>query len=269
MLNNLEPLVLKVIRVKQPLGEFYIASIPYDKLLQISYVDRRELASGKKSHYDEYTGIQRQLDQKRTDKISKYVTTIDSSFPTSIVLSVDEKCTSFNEDSLELTLTPYKSEKGLPGDEDISMDKIAKILDGQHRLAGLERAAKGRPTLFFELNVSIFIGTSAEEEAYIFSTINLAQTKVVKSLVYDLAGLATHSSPQKSCHEIAVALDRAEGSPFHQKIKRLGIATPLRQGETITQSTFVEALLPYISTDPVQDRDILLRGRELPIETIS
>lgn len=75
--------------------------------------------------------------------------------------------------------------------------------------------------------------------------------------------LAKTRSPQRTCHNVAVALDADPDSPFHRRIKRLGVATPGRVGETITQATFVLSLLPYISTDPKLDRDKLLRGETL------
>src|SRR5262249_11994642 len=87
--------------------------------------------------------------------------------------------------------------------------------------------------------------------------------KVQKSLVYDLFSLARTRSPQKTCHNIAVALDRDPKCALYQRIKRLGFATVGRTFEPITQSTFVESLMPYISTAPKLDRDLLLRGKPL------
>ena len=57
--------------------------------------------------------------------------------------------------------------------------------------------------------------------------------------------------------------DKIEESPFYERIKRLGTATPGRERETITQSTFVDALVGYISPEPKVDRDLLLRGQAL------
>lgn len=81
-----------------------------------------------------------------------------------------------------------------------------------------------------------------------------------KSLVYDLYDLAHSRSPQKTCHNIAVALDGDDTSPLYKRIKRLGIATEGRVFEPITQATFVESLIGYISADPRGDRDKLLRN---------
>ena len=69
----------------------------------------------------------------------------------------------------------------------------------------------------------------------------------------------TRRSPQKSCHNIAIALDSYERSPLYGRIKRLGTATPGRKGETLTQATVVESLMNYISDEPGQDRDTFIR----------
>jgi DGQHR domain-containing protein len=133
----------------------------------------------------------------------------------------------------------------------IPLDQVASIIDGQHRLKGLEDADKGA----FELTVSIFVGADDATEAMIFSIVNLAQTKVNKSLVYDLFSLATSRSPEKTCHEIVVALDQMDESPFRNRIKRLGTATEGRFGESLSQATIVKGILPYITNDPLADRD--------------
>jgi hypothetical protein len=46
-----------------------------------------------------------------------------------------------------------------------------------------------------------------------------------------------------------------EQSPFKNRIKRLGVATDGRFGETLSQATVVKGILPYISDDPLEDRD--------------
>lgn len=95
-------------------------------------------------------------------------------------------------------------------------------------------------------------------DATIFSVVNLAQTKVNKSLVYDLFALTDARSPEKTAHEVTVALDRIKKSPFEGRIKRLGAVTEGRSGETLAQATVVRGLLPYLTTDALSDRD---RGR--------
>jgi len=117
--------------------------------------------------------------------------------------------------------------------------------------------------------VSLFIGSDIADQAHVFATVNLEQTKVGKSLAIDLFELARTRSPIKTCHNIAVALDSDRNSPFFKRIKRLGVATEGRlsdggPGEKLTQATFVNSLARYISDDPKDDRDKLLRGETLP-----
>jgi DGQHR domain-containing protein len=68
---------------------------------------------------------------------------------------------------------------------------VAKIIDGQHRIAGLEEYNGPE----FELNVTIFVDMDLEDQALLFATINLKQTRVSKSLAYDLFEFATKVPP--------------------------------------------------------------------------
>lgn len=238
------------IEVVQPIGTFYIASIPCEILCAITYSDVRRIEGERK--FESYLGIQRKLDPMRVRKIRDYVNTIDASFPSGIIIAVDSRCATFDPQSKTMTLDPYDGD-----DEKISMQQIAKVLDGQHRIEGL-RGYKGE----FQLNVSIFIDADIAQQAYLFSTVNLAQTKVNKSLAYDLFDLANVRSPQKLCHTIAVTLNRLPESPLYERIKRLGTATPGCFTETITQATFVTALMSYVSLDENKDRDTYMRGKK-------
>jgi DGQHR domain-containing protein len=109
--------------------------------------------------------------------------------------------------------------------------------------------------------VTIFVGSDIADQAHIFSTVNLEQTKVNKSLVYDLYELSRTRSPQKTAHNVAVTLDRDEKGPLFQRIKRLGAATEGRVFEPISQATFVEGLMAHITRDAKMDRDLLLRNQ--------
>ena len=187
-------------------------------LTEIAFADVRQMTDRK----DGYLGIQRRLNPVRIEEIRAYTKTKDATFPTSIILAVEGKCATWDKGKSTMTLTEYISETpDDPEDPSIPYDKIAKILDGQHRIEGLI-GYKG-PT--FQLNVAIFVDTDIAEQANIFATVNLAQTKVNKSLVYDLFDFARARSPQKSAHNIAVALNRVEKSPLHGRIKRLGVST--------------------------------------------
>lgn len=249
-------LPLDCIKVRQPIGDFYIASIPWQKLREITFADVRRLEKEARD-VETYLGIQRPLNKKRVSEIGEYVTTADACFPTSVILAVDAQCARYDEESKKIVLTTYQN-KDSP-ELSRSRVQIAKVLDGQHRIEGLG-ALDSSAT--FDINVSIFIEMDIENQAYVFSTVNLAQTKVNKSLVYDLYEYARSRSPQKTCHNVAVALDNLQNSPLQGRIKRLGSATDGRFGETLTQATVVENLMGYITTSAVKDRDEFLRGRK-------
>ena len=127
--------------------------------------------------------------------------------------------------------------------------------DGQHRVDGLTEI-EGRG---FEVSVSVFVGAAVATQANIFATVNLAQTKVNRSLVYDLLDYEKKRSPQKSAHHIVVALDQLAKSPFRKRIKRLGSATAGRQKETVTQAALVESLLNFLTSDAMTDRNTFIR----------
>jgi DGQHR domain-containing protein len=135
---------------------------------------------------------------------------------------------------------------------------VAKIIDGQHRIAGLD-GFEGD----FDLIVVVFVDMDIQDQAMTFATINLSQTKVSKSLVYDLYEFQKERSPIKTSHQIARILNKEDESPFFRRIKILGTATG-EDYEFITQAAFVTRLVEYISDNPMRDRDALKRGKSLP-----
>lgn len=255
---------IKCLEIEQPIGKFYVGKISWQDLLDISYSDIRRIEKEEKGTIEAYLGIQRNLSESRLKEIAEYVSFSDSTFPSSIVLSVK----SYNYENDISIIQNYNEKTGEL--ELLRDDKVAQIIDGQHRVFGIKKYIDKNPlfaTEFkFDLIITIFIDIDPEKESMIFSTINKAQTKVNKSLVYDLYDLAKSRSPQRTAHNIVKLLNEMETSPFHRKIKRLGIANDPER-ETITQSTFVECILAYISKkgEEMKDRDILIRGKKLSL----
>ncbi|ESZ50743.1 DGQHR domain-containing protein [Mesorhizobium sp. RSR565B] len=258
-------LAVPVVRVTQPIGDFYVGAIGSRDLFEITYFDIRKILI--EDGLDTYLGIQRQLNPKRVDEIRQYVRSADATFPTAVILAVPENCVELspvekNGDrffNMKLSNFPAPESE----DERILYRQIARVIDGQHRIAGLEKY----PETNFEVNVSIFVGADIADQANIFATVNINQNKVNRSLVYDLFEYSKSRSPEKTCHNIAVALDRTEGSPFYKRIKRLGIATEGRYNETLSQATVVQGVLQYICANRIQilqDRDIGRRGNRWP-----
>ena len=126
---------------------------------------------------------------------------------------------------------------------DIPLRSLARVLDWQHRLQGLDESGIES----FEVNVSIFVGMDIADQAMIFANVNLSQTKVNPSLAYDLQSLSKYQSPLRFAHRIVVALNKSDKSPFYRLIKRLGTKTPGVVGETLSQAVFVDAIVDHIT----------------------
>lgn len=235
----MEKIKFPCLAVTQPVGTFYIGAVKADELVAISYADVRRTEG---RDIEKYIGTQRDLNEGRVAEIKQYVTTVDACFPTSVILSISSEHARYDESTRMLTI-----EKG---------PNVAKIIDGQHRIAGLEDYKKP-----FEVNVTIFIDMDIEDQAMVFATINLKQTKVSKSLAYDLFEYTEFRSPQKTCHNIAKLLNFKQGSPFFARVKILGKASE-NASEVITQATFVDRLLKLITNDPMGVRDQIKRDKE-------
>ncbi|UXS00851.1 DGQHR domain-containing protein [Agrobacterium tumefaciens] len=250
-----EVISLDYFEATQNVGTFYNCIVKAQDLLRICEFDFRQIKEN--NGVKEFLGIQRPLKEDRVREIRTYIGTEDASFPTSIVISVDERCVSFVEkdQKRKLVIHPYEDENETR--ISIPLKGVAKIIDGQHRLKAFEGTNHN-----WDLTVNIFVGADEGTQAMIFSKVNLAQTKVNKSIVYDLFSLDRDRSPEKTSHEIVVNLNAIQRSPFFNKIKRLGSATDGVFGETLSQATVVKGVLPYITNDPLTDRDI---GRRIGV----
>lgn len=247
-----------VMRISQPIGDFFVGKMSARELIDIAWFDVRRLEGD--SEFDQYLGIQRKINEERVREIARYVGLSDATFPTGVILAVEGRCATLKEikcddDSKKFLTMTLRNLPGDPNDENTVLFRgIARVLDGQHRIRGLKESAIDLSS--FEVNVCIFVDADIADQASIFATVNLAQTKVNRSLVYDLLSYSKTRSPERTCHAVTIALDQSEESPFYKRIKRLGVSTEGRFGEVLTQATVVRALLPYISMDVIRDRDI-------------
>ncbi|MER8829656.1 DGQHR domain-containing protein [Mesorhizobium sp. M0938] len=243
------------LRAVQPIGDIFIASMSYKIIRKIAFFDVRRVLQEDRD-VERYLGIQRPLDGRRVLDLEKYVNYYDASFPTAIIIAIEEKYARYDLETHRLTISNVPRGADKP---DIAISNLARVIDGQHRIAGLFKF-KGEN---FDVPVSIFIGADIADQAHIFSTVNLEQNKVNKSLVYDLYSLSRSRSPQRTCHNIVVTLDQDSESPFYKRIKRLGVTTIEGRFEPISQAGFVEMLMKYISKEPKDDRDVILKGGTL------
>jgi DGQHR domain-containing protein len=240
------------ISVRQPIGELFVGALPFKVLCSIADFDVRHVIEEERD-LDKYLGIQRPLKKDRVRQIEQFVNFADASFPSSIIIAVDDRCAQFDRETSTMTLRNVTD----PNDP-VLVRRIARVIDGQHRIAGLYQCRQEH----FECPVTILVGTDLADQAQMFARVNLSQTPVSPSLVYDLFELSKSKSPQKTCHDLTVRLDRGRDGPFFKRIKRLGTATPGRDAEFLTQSTVVRGMMQHISEFPDRDRDIYLRGKE-------
>ncbi len=232
---------LKIMKFEQPVGEFYLTVINGDDLIKMSKAKPRVFNDDKLESSD---GIQREPSIRRIKEISEYAKTFDASFPTPVILALDEGDYNIEKDSIE-----------------IKENVVAEIIDGQHRIEGIKESGTAKE---FEIPVVLILNPTVEQKALIFATINGKQTKVPASIVYDLFGISKGRSPYKTAHEIARAINSMEESPWYRKLKMLGKNTG-EGGQSLSQGTFVKNLLIHISNKPDEDRDIIMKGMELPI----
>lgn len=257
-------ITVKCIEIKQPIGTIYIATIDWNQVCNIARSDIRRIEREEGSKVESYLGIQRRLSNRRVKEIARYVQNIDATFPTSIILHISSygilnPGTNEEREVQNISFDPDKSEMKIRDARD-----VAHILDGQHRIEGLRKGLgeTGKFNTQFQLTVSIFVDLDMDNQSMVFATVNKAQTKVNKSLVYDLFSYAKSRSPQRTAHLIVRLLDGEENSPFYGRIKLLGFANDPDR-ETITQSTLAESIIKYISKDPMSDRDNLKRNKSL------
>lgn len=231
-------LTLPVIKAEQPIGNLFITKISFDNLLGMSKVDRRHI-----SNDDEVLGIQRELKADKVKRIQKYLTTINATFPNSIIVNV-------NSENIE---SSTEKEISLLVKED-----TFTIIDGQHRLAGFE-GYKGDA---FDIILTIFVDLEIAQQAELFSTINSEQTKVDPSLNVNLVLDDKYFTPRKMMVEIANSFNYDKSSPWFNQIKMLG----LKNNGIISLASFVRPLfdLTYPERDWYLIKNELTSSSQFP-----
>ena len=78
-------LELNALKVNQPLGSFFVVSIPAEKLLEVTFSEPMKYIDSKGN----VQGSQRVKDEKRLKEIATYIETVEMAFPNSIILSAN------------------------------------------------------------------------------------------------------------------------------------------------------------------------------------
>ncbi|VXB69334.1 DGQHR domain-containing protein [Chryseobacterium sp. 8AT] len=209
---------LDIIKVKQPIGTIYVGKISPNLLLQMSTVDRRRIIED-----DEVLGIQRDLKPEKVTQIKNYLSTIDATFPNSIIVNTTSEFV-INESETILNLQIN--------------DSTFTIIDGQHRVEGFRENTLAN----FELIVAIFKDLKIEQQASIFSTINSQQTKVDPSHNLNLELDSKVYTPIKMIIEVAQSFNFDKESPWKNNIRLLGSGNK----GIISLSAFVKPILSLV-----------------------
>ena len=283
------PYETKALRVNQRLGDFYVAVLPAELLLQVCASDRMSATMKDDGSGYELDGTQRLIQDKRLSEISNYINRVDSSFPNSIIVAANyDLTTGLDQGELE-----YMSEEdGQPVDvsrvwsvtesEDgchkliiPSADKLAAIIDGQHRLFSFARA---EPQAMRDMNLlcSVFIDLPKALQAQIFATINSTQKRVDRSLTYELFGYNVSGEDEDywTPDKLAVFFTRKLGtdvdSPLQGRIlvapKRDAALEELAEGARwrVSTAVVVDGILRLFSSNPKRDANLMRKDEASP-----
>ncbi|MCE9610333.1 MAG: DGQHR domain-containing protein [Chthoniobacter sp.] len=261
------PLNAPGILVRQPFGEFVVVSLPARVLLDAAYSDRLT-ATPKPDGTYELTGSQRELAKPRLKEIGRFIDTGSASFPNTIILAAN-----------------YRAEDGLVEDDDKirwefvtangtgtghliipTPQKLAAIIDGQHRLFGFNFILN-MARLDMPLVCAVYFDLPKPYQARLFATINANQRPVSKSQTYELFGYNVEEeepkkwTPEKFAVFLTRKLNAEEDSPFHDHIVvpaendfSTSLAEARRAGDwAVSMATVVEGTVRLISSNPKTD----------------
>lgn len=223
-----------VVVVSQNARKFFLTKLSARDLVQISYASVRNRDA-------EEGAVQRLLNPRRIDSLKEF-TIKGGDYPNCIILNwVDDKH-SLRVDKGKI-LVPVK-------------DRVAQIIDGQHRVEGIRAAIKANPKLGkFEVPVAFYQRLSTQECADIFLSINTEQKPVQRSLVFDLYDVASAHVVDPAAvraRDIAARLNEVEASPFRELIRlpnTVVTRTHARGSKTsvgVDLSTVVTSLKPLV-----------------------
>lgn len=260
------PMKFPAIKVSQPLGDFYVVSLKAELLLKTCYTIKAEILEDNSEEQtisylgkivNGLVGNQRVRTPKRLEEIRRYTETVDASFPNSIILGAN-----YDQQGNLITDMEKRWEIEVVSDNFYyliipSLDKLASIIDGQHRVFGFEKS-NAKDT---ELLCSIYLDLPLAYHARIFTNININQKRVDKNLAYNLfqfdmeQGEPNSWSPETLAVYFTRVLANDNDSPLKGKIK-LGTLNSA-SNTTISMASFIDGILSLITTNPKNDRELL------------
>lgn len=264
---------IPAIAVSQPIGDFFLCSIPAETLLKVTYSIPATMTR-KEGIFSGILGNQRAKSKARHKQIGEYIDETGSSFPNTIILSANYQEDGAYVEDETLRWHASKEKNGFFVLTIPSNERLASIIDGQHRLEGFKYISKPE-RLKMGIPCAVFINLPRDYQARIFATININQKRVDKSLAYQLFGYDLNESnadkwpPDMLGVYLARVLEGKMGSPFKDHIKlalleeedertKRDMDTPHWE---VSVACLVEGITRLISSKPSVDRSALASGR--------
>ena len=274
------------LRVEQPLGTFYVAVLPAELLLNVAFSDALSATYVAGTQSYELDGTQRLPQPKRLDPIAGFINRTDAAFPNAIILAAnyrkedglieDEPNSDEQDDSSEATRSSgvdrrWSVTKQSDGAYFLTIptaDKLAAIIDGQHRLFAFARAIATRRDM--QLICSIFLDLPKPYQAQLFATINSTQKPVDKSLTFELFGynIAEQDSSFWSPDKLAVFFTRRLATDSDSTLKGRIVIAPKRDQALealgrdaqwkVSTAVVVEGIMKLFTSNPKKDTNSLL-----------
>lgn len=283
------PIEVKALPVNQPIGLYYVTVLPAQLLLDVAFSDVLSATLSDGENIYTLDGTQRLIQVKRIQLIADYINRTDAAFPNSIIIAANYR----KEDGL-LEDEERDGDEDSEGDDDIdapaikrwtihespdgcftlripTREKLAAIIDGQHRLFAFVNARPER--LEMNLVCSVFLDLPKPFQAQLFATINSTQKAVDKSLTYELFGynLDEEEEDYWSPDKLAVFLTRKLATDSKSPLIGKIVIAP-KKDEALSQLTgnapwkvstavVVEGIMRLYTSNPKKDTTLLLDGQ--------
>lgn len=293
-LSNKKFLKLEINSINQKDKQFYIGNISARSFLDLYTVEPAEYDLLKHitfcsefkddEKYYEYLiseddekiqkkGFQRKLNPSRVKEISNFLNDEEYAlFPNTIIvtcelindsLNIDQtvkfedlnNMNQFIDKKSSFSFLEEKNEKTylyIP-----YVKKSILVIDGQHRICGLEQA-EDQIINNYNLLLSFIIGYDRSTVAKLFYTINYTQKSVNKSLLYHLTGEFSRELNEITfMHETVKLLNELNYSPFFKRIKMLGkipgeLSSEEKRLSTVSQAFLIDYLANTISKNSIR-----------------
>jgi len=239
-------LKVPAIQIKQRDKTLYLSAMKVKEIIGYD-VDRVDV-KGK-------DGYQRPLDQNRVKQVRRYLTEGVGVFPTSVLFNIRGE-------------VGFKSDDGSVGT--LTIDDKLWLVDGQHRIGGLEEAARGAPSFAeYELPVVIMTTKTRQDEITHFYTINTEQKGVpvdvaVRHLVIEEKEKGTGIMVQKGKLDQVIAIQVSDKlalnpqSPWHEKVQMSDQPRKL-PNHVINQKSLYRSLFPVARVQALRDAYLIDR----------